>query len=258
MAGQAPDDGPHEQLEGDERRHRVARQAEQQDRAPPAVDVRATERERLARLDGDAPQVHVADGVERRAGRRRTGRPTRRPTRRRCPPRRGRAGAAPRRPRAGRPRSRGRAARRRPRGRARGARGRSRPGSPPARASVPGGPHLVAGREHGDDRPAPHDDVGDARARTRAPRRPASPSPARRERRRSGRDVAARASGPRCPASTASWTRHAAAAGPAASRPRGPAPPVRVERRRELDRDHGVGARRHRGAGRDPDRASRP
>ena len=51
----------------------------------------------------------------------------------------------------------------------------------------------------------------------------------------------------------AAWTRIAAGSGPAASRPRGPgAVAGRVQRRRQLDRDHRVGARRQPAPGRDP------
>ena len=63
MAGQAADRRPDEQLEGDEPADRVARQAEQSTGAPSRGAT--AERERLARLDGDPPQVDPADGLER-------------------------------------------------------------------------------------------------------------------------------------------------------------------------------------------------
>ncbi len=65
-SAEPPDRRSHEQLERHRRRNRVARQAEQQDRCPAARPRGGAERERFAGLDGDAPQVDVADRLEGR------------------------------------------------------------------------------------------------------------------------------------------------------------------------------------------------
>ena len=63
-AGEAPDRGANEQLERDGRGHRIAGQPEQQDRRSPTRPIRDPERERLAGLDGDPPQVDPADPLD--------------------------------------------------------------------------------------------------------------------------------------------------------------------------------------------------
>jgi glycosyltransferase involved in cell wall biosynthesis len=59
LAGECPERRSHEQLEADQRRHRVAGQPEEEGAVAHA------ERDRLARLDGDAPE-HLADAELRR------------------------------------------------------------------------------------------------------------------------------------------------------------------------------------------------
>src|SRR5829696_1515061 len=58
LAGETAQDGAHEELEGDERGDRVAREAEEEHGAGAAIDVGPPEGEGLARLDRHAPQVH--------------------------------------------------------------------------------------------------------------------------------------------------------------------------------------------------------
>src|SRR5258708_9299143 len=63
MTGEGADRGSHEQLERDEARNRVPRQAEQEDPAS-IVALGGANRKWLARLDGDTPQVDPADLLE--------------------------------------------------------------------------------------------------------------------------------------------------------------------------------------------------
>ena len=88
--------------------------------------------------------------------------------------------------------------------------------------SRPGRPHLVAGREDPDDRPAMDVELVDAR---RPAARPIAAGvrtvPASRIRVPAARSLPARRMEP--PTGTAAWTRTPAGSGPVASRPRGPA-----------------------------------
>ncbi len=59
--GQAPDGGAHEQLERDRRGHRVAGQPEDEDGTAAGRTFRRPERERLARLDRDPPEIDLPD-----------------------------------------------------------------------------------------------------------------------------------------------------------------------------------------------------
>ena len=189
------------------------------------LDVAAPERERLAGLDGDPPQVDVPDRVER--GPDDVVRPDRDAARHDDDVGASASAASEARLDVLEPVGRDpeverlRAGRR---GRAPAARGRSRRGCRRGRGRSPGGPHLVAGREHRDDR------GGGGRTSCATPAPAASATAAGVTRDAGARaiavsvhDVAARGAGWRCPAPTAAWTRHAAGSGPAASRPRGPA-----------------------------------
>src|SRR4051794_40286945 len=64
--GQLPDRGPDEQLERHRRGDGIPRQPEQQDRRSAAGTRGCAEREWFARLDRDAPEIDVADRLERR------------------------------------------------------------------------------------------------------------------------------------------------------------------------------------------------
>ena len=228
---------------------------------PPSGALRGPERERLARLDRDPPERRSGRSSRTRACTTSYG-PTETPpettiasTRRR----RARRTAGPGRPRAGPSRSRASAARagvlderREARavrvgdpGRAEVRARRRRTSSPVARTPTRGrrwtGSCVDAGAGREGDRGG-RSASGRPRAPSIAPRagrcRPSGSTPPTRDR------------------LVDEDTRPAA--GPVASRPRGPAAPVRVERRRQLDRDDGVGPGRDRRAGRDPDRGPAP
>ena len=63
-ARERADGGTDEQLEGDGGRDGVAGEAEQEDRGATARSIGGPERERLAGLDGDPPEVDAADGLD--------------------------------------------------------------------------------------------------------------------------------------------------------------------------------------------------
>ena len=217
-----------------------------------AADVGAAEREGLARLHRHAPQVDVADGVEGQAHD--VVRPDRHATRHDDDVGLGDPAPQPRldvlEP-VGRDPELQRHAARLPHQRADPGAVRVRDPRRPEVGSRR--PDLVAGREHRDDRAAADDDVGEPRARCqrhdgRRHRR------TRLDDRRAGLGRRSRACAPRCRRSTASWTRHAAGNGPAASRPRGPGLPVTSSGVVISTGTTASAPGGHRRAGRDPDR----